>query len=293
MSAGRPILATSRPPSFIVAVILVFLFACLDVATGYEIRLSLFYLIPVALVTWWTGFLAGLSVSVLSVIAMVVVDNFVMRDLPFPSHNLIPYWNTGIRLSYFVVIATILAALKRAYEREIRHAREDSLTGVANIRAFEAVARNEIERAIRYRHPLTFAYVDCDNFKELNDQFGHGAGDQVLRLVAMTLLERSRSSDFVARVGGDEFVILLPETDAAAAGEVMHGLRTVLAHKMKANAWTVTVSVGVCTFLTPPATLELALRLSDDLLYAAKRCGKNTVNHRIFDGPAAVTQIDA
>ena len=226
MSAGTAgILATSRPPSLIVAVILVFLFACLDVATGYGIRLSLFYLIPIALVTWWTGFLAGLSVSVLSVIAMVVVDNFVMHDLPFPSHNLIPYWNTGIRLSYFVVIATILAALKRAYERELRHAREDPLTGVANIRASKPLPATRSNAPSSYRHPLTFAYVDCDNFKELDDQFGHGAGDQVLRLVAIALLERSRSSDLVARVGGDEFVILLPETDAAAAGEVMHGLR--------------------------------------------------------------------
>lgn len=283
----------SKSTSFITAVILVCVLAYVDVATGYEIGLSLFYLIPVALATWRIGLAAGLSLSVASVIGMFTVDNFVTRDIPFPSHDLIPYWNTGIRLGYFVVFVLILAALKGAHDRETRCARADSLTGVANCRAFADLAHTEILRAERYCHPLSLAYVDCDDFKRVNDEFGHGRGDQVLKLVATTLKERLRKFDIIARVGGDEFVILLPETTAVAAREVIQSLRTLLAERMRTHGWGVTVSVGVCTFVTPPATLELALKLSDDLMYSAKQSGKDTVRHRVFDGPNRVTDAEA
>jgi diguanylate cyclase (GGDEF)-like protein len=278
----------SKSASLVAAVILVCALGYVDIATGYEINLGLFYLIPVALATWHTGFVAGLSLSIVAVTGMFTVDNFLARDTPFPSHHLIPYWNAGIRLGYFVVVAIILAALKRAHDRERRHAREDTLTGVANRHAFMDLARGEMERAGRYQHPISIAYLDCDNFKDVNDSLGHGTGDHVLRLVAATLRERLRESDVVARLGGDEFVILLPEATPAATSEAIQSIKTMLADRMKASGLPVTLSVGACTFLRPPETLEQALKLSDDLMYEAKRGGKDAVSHRVFDGLTCV-----
>jgi len=282
--SGRANFFGAKWASFFAAVALVCILGYVDVATGYEVSLGLFYLIPIALATWRIGLAAGLLLSVVTAVGMFIVDNFVTRDIPFPTSNLIPYWNTGIRLGYFVVVTAILTALKHSHDRERRYGREDALTGVANGHAFAAVARAEIERARRYQHPVSLAYVDCDNFKDVNDQYGHGTGDQVLKLVATCLAERLRKSDVVARLGGDEFAILLPETNAAAADELMQRLKALVAERMEADGWPVTVSVGVCTFLIPPDTLEQAMKLTDDLMYAAKRHGKNAVHHGVFEG---------
>jgi diguanylate cyclase (GGDEF)-like protein len=276
---------TASSTSLAVAIVVVGILSYLDVLTGYEIRLGLLYLIPVALATWRAGPAAGLLLSLLSAAGMHVADRFGTLDTEFPSHILIPYWNTAIQLGYFVVVTTILAALKRALDRERRNAREDALTGIANRRGFINVARAEIERSGRFRRPISIAYVDCDDFKNVNDRFGHGTGDHVLKLVATTLTERLRQCDVVARMGGDEFVILMPETSPAEAEERIQSLKAVLAERTTAGGWPVTLSVGVCTFLTPPDTLEQALKLSDELLCLAKQRGKDAMNHRIFGGP--------
>jgi urea transporter len=110
-----------------------------DVITGYDIRLGLFYLIPVALATWRTGLTAGLLLSLVSAIGTLFADIVNTRDSP-DLHALVPYWNTGIRLGYFAVVAGILEALKSSLERERRRAREDALTGVPNRRAFVELA---------------------------------------------------------------------------------------------------------------------------------------------------------
>jgi diguanylate cyclase (GGDEF)-like protein len=279
--ASRP--TTSSSIAFVVALCLVCAIGYVDVVTGYEINLGLFYLIPVALATWRSGLVVGLLLSVVSVVGMFIVDNFVTRDIPFPSNALIPYWNTGIRLGYFVIVATMLAALKRAHDRERRYARQDSLTGVANSQNFEEALHIEIERARRHPRPISVAYMDCDNFKQINDQFGHHTGNEVLKSVATTLTERLRESDVVARLGGDEFAVLLPETSAQAASDLVESLRAALLDRMCQNRWPVTFSIGVVTFITPPESSETAMRLSDDLMYEAKRNGKDMVSHQVVD----------
>lgn len=278
-----PGLLNSRPTSFVVALSLVCIIGYVDVATGYEIGLGVFYLLPVALVTWRIGLLSGLFLSIVSVIGMFIVDNFVTRDIPFPSNDLIPYWNTGIRLGYFIAFTAILAALKRAHERERSRARRDFLTQAANAETFAEMCRIEIERARRRQRPISVAYIDCDDFKQINDRFGHSTGDQLLKVVAVTLMERLRKSDVVARLGGDEFAVLLPETPSQAAQAVVQDLKTGLLDRMGKHGWPVTFSIGVATFVTPPETLDEMIELSDALMYAVKRTGKNMIQHRTFD----------
>jgi diguanylate cyclase (GGDEF)-like protein len=140
-----------------------------------------------------------------------------------------------------------------------------------------------IERARRDRQPTSIAYIDCDDFKRINDRFGHSTGDQLLKVVAATLMERVRKSDVVARLGGDEFAVLLPETPSQSAQEVIQGLKTGLLDRMQTHAWPVTFSIGVATFVTPPTTLNEMIELSDTLMYTVKRAGKNMIKHHVFN----------
>jgi GGDEF domain-containing protein len=109
-------------------------------------------------------------------------------------------------------LEVMLAQSQGASRRLERQADADPLTGLANHRAFHDRLRTEVERAQRYGRPLSLACLDVDGFKDVNDQFGHPAGDKVLREVAARLTTVARTADLVARIGGDEFAILLPET---------------------------------------------------------------------------------
>jgi hypothetical protein len=155
-------------------IVLCFILVCFlgltDFLSGYELSFSIFYMIPVSLVTWAIGLTAGLVISLAAGVAWFISD---MYTHPQYSHFLIPYWNAFVRLCFFLIMTYMLAYIKRLLQRERQNARTDPLTGSANILAFYERADLEIERARRYSHPLTVAYIDIDNFKALNDTFGH------------------------------------------------------------------------------------------------------------------------
>lgn len=217
---------------------------------------------------------------------MFLVDHRVTRDIPFPSHDLIPYWNAAIRLGYFVVFAWILSALRRAHDRERRLARHDGLTGIANRQAFAELTLGEIARSRDSGNPMSLAYIDCDNFKTVNDRFGHGAGDAVLRETALLLSARLGPAGAVARIGGDEFAVLLHATGAAQARALLERLHADLADLARRHGWPVTYSIGIATYLSPPADFESAIRASDRLMYQVKTAGKDGIAQAVF-GTAA------
>jgi diguanylate cyclase (GGDEF)-like protein/PAS domain S-box-containing protein len=168
--------------------------------------------------------------------------------------------------------------LQTALEREQELARIDPLTQVANRRAFYELAEMELARSRRYRRPLTFVCIDLDNFKLVNDALGHLTGDAVLVTVASTLRDELRATDVVARMGGDEFEIMLPETNAESARVVLDKLHAALQRALASNHWSVTLSIGAATFLVPPRSLEHAVRLADETMYSIKNQGKNGVS---------------
>jgi diguanylate cyclase (GGDEF)-like protein len=139
----------------------------------------------------------------------------------------------------------------------------------------------EINRARRYEHPLTVAYIDLDNFKTINDRFGHSMGDNLLRLVADTIKNNIRLIDTVVRMGGDEFAILLPETGPEAAKAITRKIQKINLELMQKNGWPVTFSIGVVTFISPPSTVDEILKRSDNLMYSAKNNGKNTIKYEV------------
>jgi diguanylate cyclase (GGDEF)-like protein len=153
------------------------------------------------------------------------------------------------------------------------------LTGVLNCGAFQEILDTEIQRSLRYRDPLTLAYLDCDNFKPVNDQYGHEVGDQALRILAQTIQDNLRQSDRIARVGGDEFVVLLTTISFASAQHVLEKLRDKVGQAMHEHAWPVTLSIGAVTYDRPEFAAELILKEADQLMYESKKSGKNQIRH--------------
>ncbi len=159
--------------------------------------------------------------------------------------------------------------------------RLDGLTGAYNHRHFEKLASREIYRYRRYGGALSLILLDLDHFKLINDTYGHAAGDEALRAVVETLQSRLRQTDILARWGGEEFVILLPETNAEAAAQLAEELRRMLEqHPIvhKGHSFQLTASFGVAGVSAPAqASLDELLRCADEALYQAKAQGRNTV----------------
>jgi diguanylate cyclase (GGDEF)-like protein len=124
--------------------------------------------------------------------------------------------------------------------------------------------------------------IDLDNFKIVNDCFGHSTGDILLRLVAHTIQQNIRVTDTVARLGGDEFAILLPETGRNVAEAILQKVQKINLEIMRRHGWPVTLSIGVVTFTSPPSTVDETLRISDQLMYSAKNNGKNSIQYEVF-----------
>ena len=227
----------------------------IDFLTGYELAFSVFYVLPISLVTWLTNRRFGILVSLTSAFVWLAADMATRH--PY-SNSFILVWNTLIRCAFFVIITMLLCALKRALHRESELARTDHLTGAVNLRYFYELAQMEIDRLQRYGHPFTLAYIDFDEFKAINDQFGHAAGDHVLYTVVSSIKTHMRKTDICARLGGDEFALLLPETDQEFARLAISKIQAELLKEMRQNHWLITFSMGVLTCqVAPQSTDEL------------------------------------
>ena len=167
-----------------------------------------------------------------------------------------------------------LEAANRALDLQ---ARTDALTGLLNRRGFETQMAFAVALARRSSRPLSLITVDVDHFKRVNDTHGHEAGDEVLRRLARTLESRLRGSDVVARLGGEEFVALLPDTDLNGAQSIAQALVTAMAEQQDPVVGTITVSAGVATMRGAEDNGAAMLRRGDAALYEAKGQGRNRV----------------
>ncbi len=167
-----------------------------------------------------------------------------------------------------------LEEANRELDRQVRH---DPLTGVLNRRGFQSQFDLALALAQRGQRPLCVLMVDADHFKRVNDSYGHDVGDEVLKFLATTMTERLRNSDVVARLGGEEFVALLPDTDVEAARSVAQSLIEHVAAHRHAKAGQVTVSVGLATLNGEGDGADAMLRRADEALYDAKHQGRNRV----------------
>lgn len=187
---------------------------------------------------------------------------------------------------YLILMGTDITALKstehklnRALQELQQLAATDPLTQVANRRSFFERAGEELIRAHRYQRPLSLVVLDIDYFKQINDLYGHQTGDDVLTWVAAFYQQRLRRSDFFARLGGEEFVILLPETDSRTALDLAERLRQELEQEipqiLPAGAPALTISAGISLLEIHGDTIQTLLSRADAALYQAKARGRN------------------
>jgi diguanylate cyclase (GGDEF)-like protein len=163
----------------------------------------------------------------------------------------------------------------------------DDLTQVYNRRYFIGRAHYELARAKRYGHAFSMLLFDLDDFKQINDQYGHPAGDEVLCMVANTCLRESREVDVLARYGGDEFALLIPALQKEQAVQYADRLRRILGEskiEYEGHQLQTTASVGVVTWTPAITELERLIYLMDKALYAAKRAGKDTLRVSGIEG---------
>ena len=264
------------PPVLIVALSLwlIVIVGVVDSLTRHDFELTVFYFLPIFLASWYVGRRTGITFAGLATLAGALADWAVTpAQLPWA----LRIWNVLIQLTSFLIAALLMSALKRQTELLKVEASQDYLTGIANQRTFYAAINQELSRSDRYGQMFTVAYLDVDDFKFVNDTYGHMVGDELLRQIAATLRQYTRRMDTVARFGGDEFAILLPATDGTGARQTLLKLQRLILPIMSEFHWPVTFSLGAVTFLRPTSSVDELMRRVDEVMYTVKRHGKNNV----------------
>ena len=188
--------------------------------------------------------------------------------------------------------ARTLLELKQYLDSCQEAAFTDHLTGLANRRRFERQLEREVARTERYNRPFCLLLVDIDNFKDVNDTYGHDAGDEALRRVANVIQSGTRGIDTGARIGGDEFAVILPETDLVRGLEVAERLRASVAALDLGPAGRVTASLGVAELPACARTNEELRTAADAALYEAKRSGRDrAASAPVSENPAAALNV--
>jgi diguanylate cyclase (GGDEF)-like protein len=262
---------------FFISILVSLLIGYYDYQTGTQISMLLFYAVPILVSSWYCGKLEGIIVAFFAASSWLI-DN--LTNQPYGGNVTIIFWNAFTRLSIFVLIAYIIslqAQLRSALEREKLRANTDRLTGLLNKETFRGRVEDEILRSRRYNHPLSLAFIDLDNFKQVNDIQGHARGDKLLQQISDIITHTIRGIDIAGRVGGDEFAICLPETNEEQVGKAIDKLVKALAIMTNQSGWQVTASIGVvtCTEVCFTETYDVLLGTADKLMYAAKEKGKN------------------
>jgi diguanylate cyclase (GGDEF)-like protein len=234
----------------------------IDVTSGRDLSLSIVYVAGVAFMAWVGSFRVGL-LGASGAGAAVLTDGLVNSV------------GTGVAFSNAVTAFALLVATaaivdpRKALIREANQARYDPLTGLANRRACEERAELELARSPRSDEALSVAFLDVDGLKQINDQRGHAAGDAALIHLAETAQAILRPTDLLSRIGGDEFVLLVPDTDYDEATTVIRRIQRRLAESHGGGPASITV--GLVTWRSAPQGLDHLFVEPDALMYTAKR----------------------
>jgi diguanylate cyclase (GGDEF)-like protein len=259
----------------LVAAVVVF-----KVTVGHDIPVADFLLIPVAGVGWLVRERVYAYIAAICTAAVTVVIS-VSGQAEAPLATALAA--AGVRFVLYLIVLALLGAIRQMQLTREREARTDFLTGAANSRAFEEAAGAEIERSRRYGQALSLLYLDVDDFKSINDTFGHGAGDKVLAEISHVMRCTVRANDLVARLGGDEFAVLMPEANRFAALAVARRVRDEIGHVTTSEGLTVRCSIGVASYMESPAAVDALIHDADTLMYRAKEQGKDRIESAEFE----------
>jgi diguanylate cyclase (GGDEF)-like protein len=235
-------------------------------------------LAPVLLAVWKLGLAAGVATSIFCCLMGFVTEFFTK-----PEASLVVI--ISITLARIIILSFLAYgswAIQAMLEYLLEVGLKDTLTDMNNRRAFFTQGYAELLRTMRAQNPISVLFLDLDNFKTVNDQNGHAVGDVVLQVVASIIKTRLRQIDIPARLGGDEFAVILPSTDGAGALKLGKELHKSIGESLLAMGVPISISIGIATFYTPPATLDYALQCADSLMYEIKNSTKNAVLQRDF-----------
>jgi diguanylate cyclase (GGDEF)-like protein len=229
----------------------------------------------VAAAAWTLGRWPALGLVLLSALGWYVPVQLPLEPAPPADHS------SAVVGTAILAAFSLLMSRWRDSLREARAAAEtDPLTGLLNRKGFEVRLDAERNRTARSARPLAVAFLDCDSFKAWNDRHGHAAGDRLLVTVADTLKSHVRNYDSVARIGGDEFAILFPESGEEAARSAIARVHASLGSAMSSRNWPVTMSIGVVVFNEPRSAGEM-MAAADAEMYAVKHAGKDHFRVRV------------
>lgn len=265
---------------FFLSLLLTTMIGYCDYQTGAHISMLLLFALPVLISAWYCGRIEGIIVAAWASLSWLIVNVLHHQQ---GENDAILSWNAFTRFGLLALIAyavSLQAQLRRSLERERLRADTDRLTGLLNKGAFREQVEEEMNRARRYNHPLSLAFIDLDNFKQVNDVKGHARGDKLLQLVSETIVNTIRKTDFAGRIGGDEFTICFPETGSEQVRSAIEKLVLALDIMTSQSGWQVTASIGVITCSEVCETYDALLGRADKLMYAAKDRGKNNA---VFD----------
>lgn len=261
-------------------VMLVALFVFLPIRLPHALAVAGYSVIGTVIALHWSYGVDGVSLAsaFAAMVVPMVTGIFVLYRLQASHRELYAMLRqaqeANVHLSHEV-------AIRRELEEELRRqATTDSLTGLFNRRHYHGLIGREIARSRRSGTPLSFCVLDIDHFKRVNDSYGHGAGDEVLRFLADLCRETARDTDILGRLGGEEFVIALPDTALGEALTFADRLRTRLEQATivtENGDVRLTVTIGVAQLSEQDASLQDLVRRADEALYAGKQAGRNQV----------------
>jgi diguanylate cyclase (GGDEF)-like protein len=251
-----------------------------DYLTWPEITFSVFYLVPVAAAAWISGARVAIVASVFASIVWLCAE---LASSRIDTNLYIYAWNFCARLLFLLLVAMLLAQLRAMIARERQASRTDWLTGLVNARGCREIAEAEIARAQREGRSFSLAFGVVDEFNRVYDTRGHATGDAMLKRGGEVIRGSLRASDVVARYGGDEFIVLLPLTDQAAARVVIEKLADRVGEATVRDFGRTTLSIGVVTWAPGGlrATVDAVLLEADRLMYRVKSRGKGGANFTI------------
>jgi diguanylate cyclase (GGDEF)-like protein len=259
--------------------VLIFLLGAVQFMLGKTMNIAPFYVFPLLFSSWYGSRTTGMLSAFMSVLVYVIIEAASSRISPTLNALLLfatPY------LAAYLLLAVLMINFRNVHRTKVIAAETDNLTGIYNARSFYSALASELLRSKRYDHIFSLAYIDIDNFKQINDSLGHRAGDRLLQEVAVCLVKSLRVTDVAARLGGDEFICLLPETDQADAKSAFMKATALLKKRMQKYQWNVSFSIGVVTFENLPEDIEEAINLADKVMYSVKNDGKNNVAYKIY-----------
>ena len=245
----------------------------LDLYSPKAYVFTFIYLLPLAFVTWFAGKKRGMGFALLLTALMTHhYYDFTVLAAAFDGLS---------TLGMFLVVVVMLSSIRQLLETEAAFSRTDHLTGVMNRRAFNELVHYENLKLRRGCCSFSLAYLDIDNFKGVNDTMGHMKGDELLKEMVGCISSNLRSTDVLARMGGDEFCIYLPKSTQDDARVVIQRIKDNLDRLLTTNDWPVSMSIGVITCMESLKDFDTIVHLADSLMYKVKNEGKDNVYYAV------------